>query len=357
MNQEKGILTPLEPEAFQTELDYRKTDLFILRNGQLEVAITNYGARIVALIVNDRNGKRTDVVTGFSSIQQYLEADEDYQGAIVGRYANRIAGGRFTLDDQEYHLATNNAPNHLHGGLKGFSNVVWEVLEKSGAKLSLFYLAADGEEGYPGALSVTVTYILEESSLHISYESTTDQPTVVNLTSHCYFNLNGQGTGSILDHGLTIMADRFTPTDSTSIPTGELAPVTGTPFDFTQSKSIGADITTAHQQLTWGQGYDHNFVLADAPRAALTLAAAATGDQSGIRMEVLTTEPGIQLYSGNFLKGKHAIKYGLTDERRFAFCLETQHFPDSPNQPSFPSTVLRPGEAYRTSTVFRFSVA
>ncbi|MDB5252724.1 MAG: aldose epimerase [Flaviaesturariibacter sp.] len=357
MAQAQGSLTPLERNAFQTELDYRKTDLFVLRNEQVEVAITNYGARIVSLLVNDREGKKTDVITGFSSIQEYLEADEDYQGAIVGRYANRIAKGRFSLDGTAYVLATNNAPNHLHGGLKGFSNVVWEVLESTDTKLSLFYLAADGEEGYPGALNVTVTYTLQDQSLLISFEATTDKATVVNLTNHSYFNLNGQGSGPILGHTLQVAADRYTPTDSTSIPTGELAPVAGTPFDFREPKKIGAAIETAHEQLTFGGGYDHNFVLADSCRPDLTLAAVATGDRTGIRLEVLTTEPGIQLYSGNFLKGKHTIKYGLKDEHRYAFCLETQHFPDSPNQPAFPSTVLQPGDTYRTSTVFRFTLA
>ena len=349
-------LEPLQREAFQTELDYKNTDLFVLKNAQVSVAITNYGARIVSLVVPDKDGQPTDVITGFDSIQGYLEADEDYQGAIVGRYANRIAAGTFRLEGADYSLATNNAPNHLHGGLKGFSNVVWEVLEASDEKLALFYLSPDGEEGYPGALNVTVTYLLEGSALRISFEATTDRTTIVNLTNHSYFNLNGQGCGPVLEHKLQIAADRYTPTDATSIPTGELAAVTGTPFDFRQSKSIGNDIESGHQQLEYGQGYDHNFVLGETPTKELRLAATAIGDRSNIKLEVLTTEPGIQLYSGNFLKGKHTIKYGLKDEHRYAFCLETQHFPDSPNQPQFPSTVLKPGETYRSETMFRFSI-
>lgn len=345
----------LQQEAFQDDLDLKDTDLFFLQNDHLSVAITNYGARIVALLVPDKNGEPTDVVTGFDSLQNYLQADEDYQGAIVGRYANRIAKGHFMLDGKKYTLATNNAPNHLHGGLKGFSNVVWEVKEATDEKLSLFYFSENGEEGYPGAVSVTVTYQLQDSDLNIRFEATTDASTVINLTNHSYFNLNGQGSGDILNHQLQINAERYTPTDATAIPTGELAPVAGTPFDFRQLKRIGQDIEADNEQLRFGQGYDHNFVLKEAPQKDLFAAAIAIGDKSGIRLEVLTTEPGIQLYSGNFLKGKHTIKYGLKDNRRFAFCLETQHFPDSPNQPAFPTTVLRPGETYSTQTVFRFS--
>ncbi|MDB5196057.1 MAG: aldose epimerase [Flaviaesturariibacter sp.] len=345
----------LNREAFQDDLDLKDTDLFFLQNDHLSAAITNYGARVVALLVPDKEGQPTDVVTGFDSLQHYLQADEDYQGAIVGRYANRIAKGRFSLDGKEYTLAANNAPNHLHGGLKGFSNAVWEVKEATDETLSLFYFSEDGEEGYPGGVSVTVIYRLQENTLHISFEATTDAPTVINLTNHSYFNLNGQGSGSITNHQLQINADHYTPTDATAIPTGELAPVSGTPFDFRNQKSIGQDIGADNQQLQYGQGYDHNFVLNEPSQNGLSLAAIAIGDRSGIRLEVLTTEPGIQLYSGNYLKGKHTIKYGLKDEQRFAFCLETQNFPDSPNQPGFPSTVLLPGESYKSETAFRFT--
>ncbi|MCW3073690.1 MAG: aldose epimerase [Flaviaesturariibacter sp.] len=344
-------------QAFQEELDYKATDLYWLKNEHLSVAITNYGARIVALLLKDKEGKETDVVTGFDSLQKYLEADEDYQGAIVGRYANRIAKGKFHLNGNEYTVATNNAPNHLHGGLKGFSNVVWEVEDSSERQLKLSYFSGDGEEGYPGSLYVTVMYSLENGDLHIRFSGTTDKTTIVNLTNHAYFNLNGQGTSSILDHQLQINADRYTPVDATSIPTGELAPVAGTPFDFRSLKTIGADIKKEDEQLQFGQGYDHNFVLNKPAENDMTLAATAIGDGSGIKLEVLTTEPGLQLYSGNFLKGKHTIKYNLKDEKNYAFCLETQHFPDSPNQEAFPSTVLNPGEQYSTETIFRFSIA
>lgn len=349
-------LPSLSRENFQDDLDLKDTDLFTLKNDRISVALTNYGARLVSLIVKDKNGTPTDVVTGFDSLTKYLQADEDYQGAIVGRYANRIAKGRFTLDGQEYQLAINIAPNHLHGGIKGFSNVVWEVKEFSNEHLSLFYFSEDGEEGYPGNLSVTVTYRLQDNGLHISFEANTDKATVINLTNHAYFNLNGQGRGTILDHSLQINAPFYTPTDATAIPTGELAPVDGTPFDFRQLKTIGLDIDSDDQQLKYGQGYDHNFVLKKSHEKENSLAAIAIGDSSGIRMEVFTTEPGIQLYTGNFLKGKHALKYGLKDERRYAFCLETQHFPDSPNHPNFPSTVLQPGETYQTETAFKFNI-
>lgn len=340
-------------ESFQSAIDGKKVDLFVLSKGQTEVAITNYGARIVSYIVPDKEGRKTDIVVGFDSLEGYLRAEERYYGAIVGRYANRIAKGRFTLEGKEYVLAVNNAPNHLHGGRKGYQDVVWDVVGSSDDSLTLKYFSPDGEEGYPGNLDVTVKYTLSGNDLVMDFEATSDKTTVFNITNHAYFNLNGQGSGTILDHQLMINADRYTPIDETSIPFGELSPVEGTPFDFRTPAPIGSRIEEEHGQLKNGTGYDHNFVLNRTEGDQLQSAARAVGDKSGIVLEVLTTEPGIQLYTGNFMKAHHQIKYGFRDEKRAAFCLETQHYPDSPNQPQFPSTVLRPGERFRSQTIFR----
>lgn len=340
-------------ESFQSIIDGKKVDLFVLANGQAEVAITNYGARIVSYIVPGKEGQKTDIVVGFDSLEGYLGAEERYYGAIVGRYANRIARGRFSLDGKEYVLATNNVPNHLHGGKKGYQDVVWEVVDVSAQSLTLKYFSPDGEEGYPGNMEVIVRYTLTGNDLVMEYEATTDKPTVFNITNHAYFNLNGQGSGTILNHQLMINADHYTPIDETSIPLGELAPVEGTPFDFRKPVAIGSRIEEEHGQLRNGAGYDHNYVLNRKEGNRLQLAAKAVGNQSGIVLEVFTTEPGIQLYTGNFMKAHHQIKYGFRDEKRTAFCLETQHYPDSPNQPQFPSTVLRPGELFRSQTIFR----
>ena len=340
-------------ESFQQTIDGKNVDLFVLTNGQAEVALTNYGARIVSYIVPDKEGRKTDIVVGFDSLEGYLGAEERYYGAIVGRYANRIARGHFSLDGQKYVLATNNAPNHLHGGKKGYQDVVWEVVDASAESLTLKYFSPDGEEGYPGNMEVTVKYTLAGNDLVMDFGATTDKPTVFNITNHAYFNLNGQGSGTILDHQLQIIADHYTPIDETSIPLGEIALVEGTPFDFRKLLVIGSRIEAEDGQLKNGTGYDHNFVLSRKEGDPLQLAAKAVGDKSGIVLEVLTTEPGIQLYTGNFMKAHHQIKYGFRDEKRAAFCLETQHFPDSPNQPQFPSTVLRPGERFRSQTIFR----
>ncbi|HWJ03684.1 MAG TPA: aldose epimerase family protein [Verrucomicrobiae bacterium] len=340
-------------ESFQDTIDGKKIDLFVISNEKTEVAITNYGARIVSYLVQDKEGRKTDIVVGFDSLEGYLGAEERYYGAIVGRYANRIAKGRFSLDGEEYTLATNNAPNHLHGGKKGYQDVVWEVVEATRESVSLRYFSADGEEGYPGNMDIIVKYTLSGDDLVMDFEATTDKATVFNITNHAYFNLNGQGSGTILDHQLMINADHYTPIDETSIPLGEVAPVEGTPFDFRKPVAIGARIDQEDWQLKNGTGYDHNFVLNTKGDQQLILAAKAVGDKSGIVLEVLTTEPGIQLYTGNFMKAHHNIKYGFRDERRAAFCLETQHFPDSPNQQKFPSTVLKPGERFRSQTIFR----
>lgn len=351
-NNDTAIELP-KAESFQQNIDGKKVDLLILKNERVEVAITNYGARVVSFLVSDKEGKKTDIVVGFDKLDGYLKAEERYYGAIVGRYANRIAKGKFTLEGKEYTLATNNGPNHLHGGKKGYQDVVWDIEEASTENVTLKYFSKDGEEGYPGNMDITVKYALKGSDLVIEFEATTDKTTVFNITNHTYFNLNGQGSGTILDHQLMINADHYTPIDDTSIPLGEIAQVESTPFDFRTPAKIGARIEEDHVQLKNGSGYDHNFVLNSKDDGQLILGARAVGDKSGIVLEVLTTEPGLQLYTGNFMKAHHNIKFGFQDERRTAFCLETQHFPDSPNQPQFPSTVLMPGERFISQTVFR----
>jgi aldose 1-epimerase len=299
------------------------------------------------------------VVLGFDSIDGYLMRTS-YFGVLVGRYGNRIAKGRFTLNGVEYKLATNNGENSLHGGVKGFNKAVWKVRDVSDGqspRLELTYLSKDGEEGYPGNLSVTVVYTLTDSNeLRIDYSATTDKDTVVNLTNHSYFNLAGQGEGDILGHELTLFAGKFTPSDKVLIPTGELRSVEGTPFDFRKPVAIGARIGQNDEQLKFGGGYDHNFVLSSGG-GALALAARVYEPKTGRVMEVLTTEPGIQFYTGNFLDGTLSGKGGKAYAKRSGFCLETQHFPDSPNHPQFPSTVLRTGGRYQTTTVYRFSVS
>jgi aldose 1-epimerase len=343
--------------------DGRAFDLHTLtnRNG-MKVAITNYGGIVVSILVPDRHGKMADVVLGFDNPGVYPgNNDPLYFGALIGRYANRIAKARFTLDGVEYKLAQNDGDNSLHGGLKGFDKQVWKVRELSGKypALELTYLSKDGEEGYPGDVSVKVVYTLTDSAeLRIDYTATTDKDTVLCLTNHSYFNLAGQGNGDILKHVMMIDADRFTPVDATLIPTGELRKVEGTPFDFRKPTAIGMRIDQADEQLKPGGGYDHNFVL-NRRGDGLTLAARVTEPESGRVLEVLTTEPGIQFYSGNFLAGTidGAIhgKGGKVYGHRSAFCLETQHFPDSPNKPGFPSTGLKPGQTYVQTTIYKFS--
>jgi aldose 1-epimerase len=340
-------------------VDGKEVYLYTLRNSHgMEARITNYGGIIVTLKVPGISGKMEDVVLGFDSLASYVR-DTPYFGCLVGRYGNRIAGGEVTIDGVKYTLAKNNRPNSLHGGIKGFDKVVWEVREQQsipGKTLALGYVSKDGEEGYPGTLTVTVTYTLSDSNdIRIDYLAATDKPTIVNLTQHSYFNLAGPGDGDILGHELMIAADRFTPIDSTFIPTGIIAPVKGTPFDFTTPLAIGARISAKDQQLQFGLGYDHNFVL-NKPAGAFGLAARVYEPTSKREMEVYTSEPGIQFYCGNFLDGHHIGKGGKPYRHRYGFCLETQHFPDSPNHPEFPSTVLRPGEKYVTSTLYRFGL-
>lgn len=340
---------------FGKTADGQSVSLYTLKNKNgIEAAITNYGGIVVSLKTPDRNGKLDDIVLGFDSLDGYLKT-QPYFGALIGRYGNRIANGRFKLDGVEYKLAQNNGPNALHGGLKGFDKQVWTVKDAGPQHLTLTYTSKDGEEGYPGNLSVEVKYTLtDENELRIDYAATTDKATVANITNHSYFNLAGQSSGDVLGHSVELKAAKFTPVDKTLIPTGELKPVAGTPFDFTAPHKIGERINAKDQQIEFGGGYDHNFVV-DGEMGTLRLAARVTEESSGRGMEVLTTEPGVQFYTGNFLDGTLTGKGGKAYQKRFGFCLETQHFPDSPNKPAFPSAVLKPGETYRSTTVYRFT--
>jgi aldose 1-epimerase len=336
----------------------QSVEMFTLKNKNgVEVRAITYGGIITSLKTPDRTGALGDIVLGFTSIDGYL-AGHPYFGAIIGRYGNRIGKGRFTIDGQEYTLATNNGPNHLHGGVKGFDKVVWqaEVMpsEPGRSGVAFNYTSADGEEGYPGRLVVEVVYWLNDNNeLTVEYLARSSKPTHVNLTQHSYFNLAGEGTGDILGHELAINADRYTPVDATLIPTGELAPVEGTPFDFRTSTAIGARIDADHPQIKHGPGYDHNWVL-NRTGPGLARAAFVFEPKSGRTLEISTTEPGTQFYAGNFLDGKLIGKSGQAYGRRSGFCLETQHFPDTPNKPSFPATLVKAGEEYKTTTVFKF---
>jgi aldose 1-epimerase len=325
----------------------------------IEAVVINYGATLVSLKVPDRAGKSADVVLGYDSVEGY-EQGKSYFGGTIGRYGNRIARGELTLDGTTFHLPKNDGPNSLHGGTIGFNKRIWTGTDRSRADaevLELTYTSVDGEEGYPGTLKVKVTYTLpaEANELRIDYIATTDKDTVANLTNHSYFNLSGDASKEIVNHQLLLRAPQFTPVDATLIPTGELHPVRGTAFDFTKSTAIGVRINQNDEQLNFGKGYDHNWVLERTKKGGLQLAAEVFEPTSGRVLEVLTTEPGVQFYSGNFLDGTAKGKGGQLYAHRTGLCLETQHFPDSPNHPNFPSTVLKPGETYRTSTVLRFS--
>lgn len=345
-----------DKKNFETTIDGKQTELYIIQNGNLEAAFTNYGGRLVSLIAPDKNQKAVDVIVGFDSVMGYKNSTEPYFGATIGRYGNRIAKGKFSLDGKQYSVPTNNGQNALHGGTKGFQDVVWDAQPQGDTAIVFTYLSKDGEEGFPGNLNVKVTYTLTpQNELKMAYEATTDKKTVVNLTNHAFFNLNGYGSGTINDHVLTIYADAYTPVDSTLIPLGISAPVENTPFDFRNATAIGARVNNDDPQLKNGSGYDHNFVLNDSS-TNMHKAATVVGDKSGIEMDVFTQEPGLQFYGGNFMQSKNNMKGGTKDEHRTAFCLETQHFPDSPNQPAFPSTVLEPGKVYKTSSVYKFSV-
>ena len=345
-------------KSFGKTADGQSVAIYTLRNANgVEAKITNYGGIVVSLKVPDRKGKLADVALGYDTLGEYIQSSP-YFGAIVGRVGNRIAKGRFELEGKRYKLAVNNGPNSLHGGLKGFDKVVWMATPeatKAGPSLRLQYISADGEEGYPGTLAVTAVYTLtEKNELKLAMTAKTDKTTVVNLTHHAYFNLAGAGNGDVLAHEAMLNASQFTPTDKTSIPTGEVRPVAGSPFDFTQPSVIGARIGDSHQQIKFGGGYDHNFVI-DKPSGKLGVMGRVLEPGSGRVLTVLSTAPGVQFYTGNFLDdtfiGKGGKKYGY----RGGFCLEPQGFPDAPNKPGFPSVVLKPGETYRHTIVFRFS--
>jgi aldose 1-epimerase len=341
--------------GFDRLLDGKKVGLFTLKNSDgMVVQITNYGGRIVSLFVPDKAGNFEDVVLGHEDLKGYTEVGNPYFGAIIGRYGNRIAKGRLDIDGATHALATNNAPNHLHGGTKGFDKVVWQVEQHSNQQLELTYLSVAGEENYPGNLKVVVTYTLtEDNALEINYQASTDATTVVNLTNHSYFNLKGAGNGSIEDHELTIMASQYLPTDTHAIPTGEIATVANTPMDFRKPKLIGRDMHREFDQLLAAKGYDHTFVF-DKDIAPQTPVAIATEKKSGRTLEVYTNEPGVQFYSGNFVTGCNPGKNNKTYLSHESFCLETQHFPDSPNQQHFPSTLVHPGEIYTSFCSYKF---
>ncbi|WP_460985282.1 aldose epimerase family protein [Spirosoma fluminis] len=356
-NKEGDQKAGIEKTSFGQLADGQEADIYTLRNeAGMEAKITNYGGILVSLTAPDKNGTFEDVTLGFDSLSAYVK-NNPFFGALVGRYGNRIAKGKFTLDGKEYSLATNNMGNHLHGGLKGFDKVLWTATPVEGNEpaLKLAYTAKDGEEGYPGNLSVEVTYTLQkDNALKIDYKATTDKPTVVNLTNHSYFNLTG-GKSDILSHEVTINADRFVPVNETLIPTGELKPVAGTPFDFTKSTVVGARINdSTDTQIKYGLGYDHCWVFTDTSNK-LKQGATVYEPTSGRVMEVLTTEPAVQFYTGNFLDGTLTGKGNVVYKKRTGLCLETEHYPDSPNQPKFPTTTLKPGETYQTTTVYKFS--
>ncbi len=374
MISEKTI-SGLQPSHFRQEVDGKETWLCALTNKTgSELTILNYGAKIVSLMVPDRDGQLTDVVTGHDSIQDYLASEEPYFGAVCGRYGNRIAKGRFTLDDVIYdRLAINNGPNNLHGGLKGFNAVVWDMYQSDSQTVMLTYTSPDGEEGFPGNLYVNITYYLsDDNAVFILYKAITDKPTVLNLTNHSYFNLSGAGAPSIDDHLLFIHADYYLPTDATAIPYGPKAKVEGTPMDFNDFQTVGSRINDDFEQLRFGRGYDHTYILKTEKIGekslisgeneflndkSLKICANLKSPKTGIVMNTFTTEPGVQLYTGNWMTGNLVGKHGQRYPMRSALCLETQHFPDSPNKPAYPSTILRPGDVFESQTVYKFNLS
>lgn len=347
----------LEISKFEKDIDGKYTSLYVLtnKNGS-ELTISNYGARVVSLMVPDKNGDLVDVVTGHNSIDEYIASEEPYFGAICGRTANRIAKGEFTLDNQNYTLAINNGPNSLHGGIKGFNTVVWDAKQTDSQTLVLKYLSIDGEEGFPGNLLTTVTYTLtDNNSMKIDYHSVTDKPTILNLTNHTYFNLSGAGDTSVRDHVLTIKAEKYLPTDETAIPYGKPATVVGTPMDFTTPHNIGLRIDEQFDQLVWARGYDHTYVL-DKNLGELGFAVKCFSPKTGIDMEVYTDQPGVQLYTGNWMTGNFEGKNGQRYPSQSAICFETQHYPDSIHHSDYPTIVLRPNEVFESKTIFKFSI-
>ncbi len=352
----KITLSGLCVDSFSKQTDGKEIGLYVLSNTKgAELTVCNYGAKIVSLVIPDRDGKPTDVVTGHNSIDEYLASEEPYFGAVCGRYGNRIANGCFVLDGVTYdQLAINNGPNNLHGGIVGFNAVVWEVVNADEQMITLRYVSADGEEGFPGELDTSVTYELtDDNEVVITYQATTDKPTVLNLTNHSYFNLSGAGDPSIGDHLLTINATCYLPTDATAIPYGPKENVEGTPMDFRTPHAVGARINDDFEPLVFGKGYDHTYIL-DKEEGELGFCARCESPKTGIVMETYTTEPGVQLYTGNWMTGNFTGKNGQRYPARSALCLETQHFPDSPNKPAYPSTALRPGDTFRSQTIFKF---
>jgi len=341
--------------VFGTMPDGTRVEIYTLEEGALKARVMTYGARLVSLEVPDRTGKIADIVLGYDSFTPYTEDPKSYFGSIVGRYGNRIGHATFVLDGKRYHLPANDGVNTLHGGLIGFDKLIWSGHEIPGG-VELTLVSKDGDQGFPGTLTARVRYTLEAHALKIEYFATTDKDTVLNLTNHSYFNLAGEGHGTILNHIVTIPADRYTPVDSGLIPTGELAPLEGTPLDFRKPTPIGARINDNNEQLRLGKGYDHNYVL-NGKMGVMHEAARVEEPTTGRVLTVTTTQPGVQFYSGNFLDGTLHGKHGHVYAQRTGFCLETQHFPNSPNQPSFPTTELKPGQTYHNVTVFSFSTA
>ena len=345
----------IDSTRFEKTIDGKQIHLYTLVGGNgIGMKVTNYGARIVALCVPDSAGNPVDVVLGYNNIDDYIKNATTFFGATIGRYANRIGNATFTLNGTVYHLPVNDGQNHLHGGPNGFFNVVWYANQVSKSKIIFSYLSVDGEEGYPGNLNVTVTYELTpDNALNIDYKATTDKPTVCNLTNHSYFNLSGEGSETITDHVMMINADSITPVSSSLIPTGQIEPVKGTPFDFTKPTVIGERINNPDSQLVYAGGYDHNWVLNN-PGEGVRLAASVYSPVTKIQLDVLTDQPGIQFYSGNFLDGTQIGKSGKPYKHRSAFCLEVQHFPDSPNKSNFPTTTLLPGQTYHQTCIYKF---
>ncbi|MFW9597992.1 MAG: aldose epimerase family protein [Paludibacter sp.] len=355
----KSTLSTIQKEKFDTTVDGKSISLYQLTNKNgLEMQVTNFGARIVTLFTPDKNGKFEDIVLGYDNIDKYLNNDgERFLGAAIGRYGNRIAKGQFTIDSTIYQLSTSNNGQSLHGGDKGYDMVIWNVDSVTPNAIYFSYLSKDGEEGYPGNLDIKMSYTLtDDNELKIVYSATTDKKTPVNLTNHSYFNLKGEGVGSINDHILYINSDKYTPVDSVLIPTGEIAAVDSTPFDFRTPIEIGKRVDANHPQLIMGKGYDHNWILNRKTANELELAATVYEPTTGRFLEVFTTEPAIQFYGGNFFTGKPVGKYGRTHDFRGSLALETQHYPDSPNHPNFPSTILEPGQTYAHTCVYKFSV-
>lgn len=354
MYNKSGLLS----DDFIKELDGMQTGLYVLTNESgSEITVTNYGAKIVSIMVPDKEGNLVDVVLGHPNIDDYINSEEPYFGAVCGRTGNRIAKGKFTLEGVDHQLAINNGPNSLHGGIKGFNAVVWKVENVTSNSIRLNYLSKDGEEGYPGNLNVFITYTLtEDNALDIVYEATTDKTTIINLTNHSYFNLSGEGDSHIGDHILTLNADTYLPTDDTAIPYGEPESVKNTPMDFTTPHEIGERIDEDFQQLIYGKGYDHTFVLNKSEEGEYSYVGVCESPKTGIKMEMFTTEPGVQVYTGNWMTGNFEAKNGNRYPARSAVCFETQHYPDSINKPEYPTVILKPNEKFNSRTTYKFSV-